>query len=559
MKDTTGVVLQSLHRLVQDVLSKIQTAWRWLLQHQTLSQILVSSILVSLLSVVLLTVWMPTVTGQVPIVQFWQQQLQHSNRSVERRGNIETQSIWFDGEQLFTIASPTVWDRSKPSEQLPVEIRAEQIEANLNQVIEGGFIYGKNDGVLTNFDPTTLQVSVGSLNDVPIITATDGFHSQPLKLVTVTYLDADYNGQPTAALAEEWRSILYQHLYTALMARSPQALGPRGALGESLMVLGLTLIISGLLWLLQAPLRWENRRLRMQQAVLMPELYTSEAVKSVSRSDLTDLQQRFLAGFPQYRLLQYQRSAVSFFRWLLAWAQIAVWMTGLIVALLIFPWTKQYGWWLLGIPTGLLGIWFLTSGLNRLAGALLHGAAESWVRFGSTHAYPQREALRIFTIFSALKPAKTLLIYGVGVVATLVYLRMPLTLVLAVAGIAGLTTLLICQNFVKDWLTGGLILWEDQYVIGDVIATQGRVGLVERLNLRCTQLRHPAGRLISLANGTISQVDNLTRYWSAASRPAPTLDQASAQPVPSAVPVDEATEATLPARSATLSEDPIQG
>jgi moderate conductance mechanosensitive channel len=553
MKDTAGVILRGLHQRVQDLLSKIHVAWRWLFQHQVSIRILISTVLVGLLTVAFLTLWIPTVTGRVPIVRVWQQQLQQADRSVERRGSIETKPIWFDGEKLFTIASPTVWDRSQPGQLFPIEMRAEQIEANLNRVIEGSFISGENsDGILTNFDPETLQVSVVWLNDIPLITASDSFHSQPLKLVTITYLDAGYNGQPPAVLAEQWRSILYQHLYTALMARSPQALGIRGALGESLLVLGLTLVISGLLWLLQAPLRWENQRLRTQQATLMGDLATDESVQSGRTIDLAELQRQFLASFQQYQRLQYQRSGAGFFRWLLAWGQIAVWMTGVIAALLIFPWTKPWGWWLLGIPTGLLSLWFFTSSLNRLAGALLQGAAESWVRFGSSHAYPQRDALRIFTIFSALKPAKTFLIYGLGLIATLAYLGIPLTLIWMVAGVVGLAALLIGQSFVKDWLMGSLILWEDQYVIGDVIATQGHTGLVERMNLRCTQLRHPAGRLISLANGTITQVDNLTRHRSAA-HPLVEKSVENGQAVqPSPVHAGETTGA------APLSEGPMQ-
>lgn len=562
MRDATRVILHRLHEGMHTVsnqapFNRLQPIWRWLFQHQAVLRILISGLLVGLLSVAFLTIWVPTVTGKSPITQVWQQQLQHANRAVERRGTIETIPVWFDGEELFTIASPTVWDRSKPGEQLPVEIRAEQVEANLNRVIEGGFLSGSKDGILTNFDPKTFQVNVAWLNDVPILTAVDSMHSQPLKLVTVTYLDADYNGQPTAVLAERWRSILYQHLYTALMNRSPQALGLRGALGESLMVLGLTLVVSGLLWFLQVPLRWENQRLRTQQADLMAHDPTERAVGESAlparMADLKALQQQFLAQFEQHRLLQYRRNSIGFLRWLLAWAQVAVWMAGVIAALLIFPWTKPYGGWLLGIPTGLLSIWFFTSGLNRLTGALLHGAAESWVQFSSSQVYPQRDARRIFTLFSALKPAKTFSIYALGAVVTLVYLGLPLTLVLAVAGVLGLAMLLIGQNFVCDWLMGSLILWEDQYVIGDVIATNGRAGLVERLNLRCTQLRHPSGKLISLANGTIHQVENLSRHESVKRVAA----SSEAVRTPPPVQTSESTEAAL-SGSAPLSEGPLQ-
>jgi small conductance mechanosensitive channel len=75
------------------------------------------------------------------------------------------------------------------------------------------------------------------------------------------------------------------------------------------------------------------------------------------------------------------------------------------------------------------------------------------------------------------------------------------------------------QNLVKDLITGFLILWEDQFAIGDTITIQNTngylvTGLVENMNLRITQLRDLSGRLIVIPNSTITQVQNMTRSWS---------------------------------------------
>lgn len=469
--------------------------------------------IVGLLAFVLITAWIPTAVGRLPVLKIWEQQLQKPGPKVERLGNMEAAPVEFDGSPLFTLASPTVWDRTNPGNQLPVEVRAQQVEANLNRVIEGSFVHGNKDGILTNFDPKTLQVSVVSLNEVPVIIAGDGFHSQPLKLVTVTHVDADYNGQPVAALAEQWRSLIYQNLYAALMERSPEALSPRGKLGESLVALAVMLAASLVLWLLQIPLKRRNRRLRLQQAAIAAETLLDQPIPATEQG-LMHLQDTFLETFQRQKSLRQQRGVVGFLRWLLAWAQVAVWLIGLITALALFPWTRQYARQLLEMPTMLLLIWFLTSLVSRIGSGLLHLLAEAWVKFGDTAADdPQRDALRIFTILSTIKPLKTFVVYAGGIVALLVYLGLPFSLVLTIGGIVSLALLLICQNFVKDGLMGCLILWEDQYAVGDVISTSNHTGLVERMNLRLTQLRDAKGGLISLANGSLTQVTNLTHSW----------------------------------------------
>jgi moderate conductance mechanosensitive channel len=503
---------------VQRVLRRIGN-WRPSLTFSIRS--LLNVALVGLLATTLLTAWMPTAVGTSPLLKLWQQQLQQPSRKVQRLGNVEAAPVYFEGRPLLTLASPTVWDRTEVGSQIPVEVRAKQVESNLERVIEGSFIHGKRDGILTNFDPKTLQVSVASLNDVPVIIAGDSYHTQPQKLVTVTYIDADYSGQAAQALAEQWRSLIYQNLYAALMDRSPDALSPRGKLGESLLVLVLTVAASLVIWLLQWPLYRQNRQLRLQQAALAAEILPDRDEAPLSsrsqanrEQELMDLQTAFVETFEQRQQIQRQRNDAGFCRWLLAWVQVAIWLIGLSTAFTLFPWTKQYVPHILGTPTALLLIWFVTGWVNQLAGSLLSGLAHTWIKFSTSPTLaPQRDSLRVFTLLTALKPLKTGLIYSTGGVAALVYLGLPLSLVLTIAAIVGLALLLICQGFIKDWMAGLLILAEDQYAVGDVIRTKNYTGLVERMNPRLTQLWDVEGRLISLANSSIAQVENLTRSW----------------------------------------------
>jgi small conductance mechanosensitive channel len=49
--------------------------------------------------------------------------------------------------------------------------------------------------------------------------------------------------------------------------------------------------------------------------------------------------------------------------------------------------------------------------------------------------------------------------------------------------------------------------------VGDVIVVGDVGGLVENMNLRITQLRNGEGRLITIPNGAISIVQNLSKEW----------------------------------------------
>jgi moderate conductance mechanosensitive channel len=82
------------------------------------------------------------------------------------------------------------------------------------------------------------------------------------------------------------------------------------------------------------------------------------------------------------------------------------------------------------------------------------------------------------------------------------------------AGIIGLAISFAAQSLIKDMINGFLILLEDQYAVGDVIAIGTVSGFVENMNLRITQLRNSEGQLITIPNSTITVVQNLSKDWS---------------------------------------------
>jgi moderate conductance mechanosensitive channel len=72
------------------------------------------------------------------------------------------------------------------------------------------------------------------------------------------------------------------------------------------------------------------------------------------------------------------------------------------------------------------------------------------------------------------------------------------------------------RDTVRDVVTGFCIVFEDQYAVGDTIQAGELAGRVEQLNLRRTVVRDTRGALVTVANGVMRTVSNLSRDWSQA-------------------------------------------
>jgi len=85
---------------------------------------------------------------------------------------------------------------------------------------------------------------------------------------------------------------------------------------------------------------------------------------------------------------------------------------------------------------------------------------------------------------------------------------------LVLLGLAALALGFGAQTLVRDVIGGFYIVLEDQYVLGDTVQIGETVGRVENLTLRRTVLRDARGALVTIANGEIRSVANLSRDWS---------------------------------------------
>ena len=90
------------------------------------------------------------------------------------------------------------------------------------------------------------------------------------------------------------------------------------------------------------------------------------------------------------------------------------------------------------------------------------------------------------------------------------------TPIVILAGLAALAIGFGAQNLVRDVVSGFYIVLEDQFTVGDTIQAAETIGRVEHLTLRRTVVRDSRGALVTLSNGDLRSVGNMSRDWSQA-------------------------------------------
>lgn len=483
---------------------------------------------VSILTFTLVVGWIPIAWGQIPIPVAPTKDTSIPD-GVQRFGGIEVATVKFQNNDLFKVVSPTVWDRKNPGKDTPVEMRAAQIEANLDLVVAfdnplhelnisiGRAESGRKD-YSTNFDPKTLQVVVSKFRGETVILATDAYRSQPEGLLTVTDVDSQYYGLGEEELAQLWKSIIYQQLSQELKERSPKAFQRqlRKAFFIALVMVGASLVF----WIFQRFIRAKHKAFKAKHIAEMTKPSPTTDVSSSDNVIASHQQLGLLKMLRRKFSLEQQHSLNASLRWLLNWGQVAIWISGTASILYVFPYTNQLEWDILWVTIRLLLLWFLVSLSNRVSDAIIDRFSKAWQeeQFLSLPFFAfkdaQRKSLRISTSLQAIKGLKAFVVWGFGATYAAQVLGVPLSSLLPGVAIVAFALSLGFGNLVKDLVNGCLILWEDQYGIGDVIVIGNQTGLVENMNLRITQIRDQEGGLVTIPNSLIAQVENLTRTWS---------------------------------------------
>jgi moderate conductance mechanosensitive channel len=114
------------------------------------------------------------------------------------------------------------------------------------------------------------------------------------------------------------------------------------------------------------------------------------------------------------------------------------------------------------------------------------------------------------------------LIYSIAVFLVLSTLGVPVTGLVAPATVLGVGLGFGAQRIVGDILAGFFLITERQYGFGDVVAIavvgagEAATGTVEDVTLRITRLRSANGEVVTIPNGQIVKVVNLSRDWARA-------------------------------------------
>ena len=170
------------------------------------------------------------------------------------------------------------------------------------------------------------------------------------------------------------------------------------------------------------------------------------------------------------------------------------------------------------IVAAVAGRWLLLRAIKRGSELAVSRANQRRVDQGGDNAelYAARHAARAATMGSLLRSVTNVTIAVLTVLTVMAILNIPLTPILASAGVGGVALGFGAQSLVKDFLSGIFMIMEDQYGVGDTIDTGQVTGTVEEVGLRVTRLRDSNGQVWYVRNGEIVKIGNASQGWSTA-------------------------------------------
>lgn len=437
--------------------------------------------------------------------------------------------VRLDGRPLFPV-SPIELDEGS---------RVEAIERQLQHLLEGvktelqrNRQSQNSDGTyssdeITTFIEQNLKLYNNPLGGLPVIYARWGrADTQQIRLLTVTALDAERLGMPPEMVAERWQQQIRQGVLRALEERQPEYLEQQLVWAVSI---ALAMVLSSL-FLFYYQKKFKRKREQIQATPYpIPQERTPVPPREVqhsleesvplAESESIEMQQQTESMEElQYKMKRQQQLNVNDIQRRLAqFGQVVIWGGGTYSILGLFPMSRGIQVLILSllpVPLRLFGVVLSTYvgvrlsaiAIDRFFSVLQEGKL---VDFNAS----RRLALRFSTFSGVFKSLTAAGCVSIGILMTLSVIGLDIAPILAGAGIIGLGISLASQSLIKDTINGFLILFEDQYAIGDVILVDDVGGLVENMNLRITQLRNGEGQLITIPNSAISIVRNLSKEW----------------------------------------------
>jgi len=171
--------------------------------------------------------------------------------------------------------------------------------------------------------------------------------------------------------------------------------------------------------------------------------------------------------------------------------------------------------WIIGKPLAILMVLLVAVLARWVAAKMIDRVvrrAQSAPLPGARQAF-NRRAQRASSLGSLLKSITTTVVFGIAFVMVLSEVGMNVAPILASAGVLGLAIGFGAQNLVRDFLSGVMMMVEDQYGVGDEVDLGEAIGTVERVGLRVTRVRDVDGTVWYVRNGEILRVGNMSQNW----------------------------------------------
>jgi small-conductance mechanosensitive channel len=166
---------------------------------------------------------------------------------------------------------------------------------------------------------------------------------------------------------------------------------------------------------------------------------------------------------------------------------------------------------MLSISLHLLGIFITALLLNRFLRAMSNLLIKP--ASGQSRTEQAREQ-QTRTLAGVVYSAASKVVWVIAIMTALDQVGISPTPALTLAGLAGVAVGFGAQNLVRDVITGFYIVVEDQYAAGETVQIGETIGRVELLTLRRTVVRDSRGAIVTISNGDIRTVANLSRDWS---------------------------------------------
>lgn len=475
-------------------------------------------------------------------------------------GNILCSPVYLDGAFLFAVTSlPENQLRSGDQYILSAEERSKNIQNTLYKIIRSKQDYNqqqtKEDRSYTS---SPIKIEVGFLFGQTVVFLPDQEGLVSRKIVTITELDARYSEQQISALAEAWKSIIEQQLKKSIYERqklSKHPFQPVKKIAQRLLwIIFISISVYAIYRLVKA---WDRKLRRTLEELdhslqLNSKSVSSEPINSgATETDRTAQKSPFseqlewilkedmklpifwqqinttttqlesmLYALPQLllqrrTLLKQQRNFLNLILQLLLAAQFLIWAWGAAALVNTYPQTRNYQHFFVQLSLSLPLVWVTIIILNKLGDFLIEWSLSRWARYSARQesSSSSRYALRSNTYATALTQLTTFMFVTIGLLMTLRILGFS-PAILASFGVIAVALSWFSQNTLQDLLNGALILWNDRYAVGDVVDINGVGGLVEKLNLYLTQLRNLDGEAITIPNGSVGIVRNMTKDWS---------------------------------------------